>query len=162
MTLVALAPGWLAAFLILLLTAAAVQDGLQLRISNLLSGAVAISALVAMALSDPGRDLWQNFLLFALVLSIGTFLFASGIMGGGDIKLLAAAALWFDLTSGWKLLVVIALVGGVEALLLILLRRLRWSQASQEKFLLLRRGEGIPYGIAIALGVALLVIVLRY
>jgi prepilin peptidase CpaA len=82
-------------------------------------------------------------------------------MGGGDVKLLAACALWFDLASGWKTLVAIALAGGVEALAVLLLRRLPWPDPVRGQVLLLRRREGIPYGIAIALGVAVMAIWLR-
>ena len=77
-------------------------------------------------------------------------------MGGGDVKLLAASALWFDLTSGWRLLVAIALAGGIEALVIIIVRRMPFSDGARRRFLLLQRRGPIPYGIAIALGVALM------
>jgi len=77
-------------------------------------------------------------------------------MGGGDIKLLAASALWFDLSTGWRLLVAIAIAGGLETLILFGLRRLPWPAIIPQKVLLLRRREAIPYGIAIALGAALM------
>ena len=156
MKLLVTAPEWLAAILFLLLAAAAIQDGLRLRISDWISGLVAIGAFAALALDGPVSGLWQNFLLFAAVLAIGTFMFGRGWMGGGDIKLLAASALWFDLWDGWKLLVAIAVAGGVEAIILMALRRLPWSGTLRDKLLLLQRGGPIPYGIAIALGVALM------
>ena len=156
MRLLATAPEWLAVILFLLLAAAAIQDGLRLRISDWISGMVAIGAFAALALDGPVSGLWQNFLLFAAVLAIGTFMFGRGWMGGGDIKLLAASALWFDLSDGWKLLVAIAVAGGVEAITLMVLRRLPWSGTMRAKLLLLQRGGPIPYGIAIALGVAVM------
>lgn len=154
MRLLSAAPDWLAALLLLLLVIAAIQDGWRLRISDWISGGVAICAFVALLLDWPIAGLWQNFLLFAAVLAIGTFMFGRGWMGGGDIKLLAASALWFNLADGWKLLVAIAVAGGIEALLIIILRRLPWSDAARSRALLLRRRGPIPYGIAIALGVA--------
>jgi len=90
------------------------------------------------------------------VVVIVTFMFGLGWMGGGDIKLLSASALWYNLSDGWKLLVAIAIAGGIEALLIIFVRRLPWSDAARGKALLLRRRGPIPYGIAIALGVALM------
>ena len=156
MKLLALAPDWLAFILLLLLLVAAAQDAWRLRISDWVSGAIAIGAFVALALDGPVAGLWQNFLLFAAVLAVGTFMFGRGWMGGGDIKLLAASALWFDLSNGWKLLVAIAIAGGIEALLIIILRRLPWSDKARNKALLLQRRGPIPYGIAIALGVALM------
>ena len=91
------------------------------------------------------------------MLAVGTFMFGRGWMGGGDIKLLAASALWFDLSDGWKLLVAVAIAGGMETLI---------SHAASPAALAGRRSaarpcccggaRAIPYGIAIALGVALM------
>jgi prepilin peptidase CpaA len=156
MRLLLSAPDWLAAALLLLLLAAAIQDGWRLRISDWISGLIAIGAFAALMLDGPVSGLWQNFLLFAAVLAVGTFMFGRGWMGGGDIKLLAASALWFNLSDGWKLLVAIAIAGGIEALLIIILRRLPWPESVRGKVLLLRSKGPIPYGIAIALGVALM------
>jgi len=156
MRLLAVAPDWLAAILLLLLIVAAIQDAWRLRISDWISGLIAIGAFVALAIDGPVSGLWQNLLLFAAVLAVGTFMFGRGWMGGGDIKLLAASALWFDLSDGWKLLVAIAITGGIEALLVIILRRMPWSGRLRGGVLLLRRGGPIPYGFAIALGVALM------
>ena len=156
MRLLVTAPDWLAAVLLLLLLAAAVQDGWRLRISDWISGLIVLFAFAALLLDGPVSGLWQNFLLFAAVLAVGTFMFSRGWIGGGDIKLLAASALWFNLSDGWKLLVAIAIAGGIEALLIVVIRRLPWSDDLRGKALLLTRGGPIPYGIAIALGVALM------
>ena len=156
MRLMVTAPDWLAATLLLLLIGAAIQDAWRLRISDWISGLIAIGAFVALAIDGPVSGLWQNLLLFAAVLAVGTFMFGRGWMGGGDIKLLAASALWFDLSDGWKLLVAIAIAGGIEALLVIILRRMPWSDRLRGGILLLQRRGPIPYGIAIAVGVALM------
>lgn len=162
MRLLVTAPDWLAGLLLLMLLLAAIQDGWRLKISDWLSGGIAILAFLALVLDGPVSGLWQNFLLFAAVLAVGTFMFGRGWMGGGDVKLLAASSLWFNLGDGWKLLVAIALAGGIEALLIIILRRLPWSDNARGKALLLRRRGPIPYGIAIALGVALMCWWLRF
>ena len=156
MRLLVTAPDWVAALLLLLLVLAALQDGWRLRISDWISGLVAILAFVALVLDGPVSGLWQNFLLFAGVLAVGTFMFGRGWMGGGDIKLLAASSLWFNLSDGWRLLSAIAIAGGVEALVIMIVRRLPWSDTARSKVLLLSRRGLIPYGIAIALGVALM------
>lgn len=161
MILLASAPAWLAALLLLLMLLAALEDAWRMEISNWTSAAVAIGAFVAVYLNGPVIGFWENLLLFVGVLVIGTFLFARGAMGGGDIKLMAAAALWFDLASGWKLLVAIAIAGGIETLLILGLRKLPWPDGVRRKGLLLQRRGGIPYGIAIALGVALMAYWLR-
>jgi prepilin peptidase CpaA len=154
--LIVSAPDWLAILLLVLLLAAAIQDGWRLRISDWISGGIAVGAFIALLLDGPVAGLWQNLALFAATLAIGTFMFGRGWMGGGDIKLMAASALWFDLSNGWKLLVAVAIAGGAETLLIMILRRLPWPDKVRRKALLLRRGGPIPYGIAIALGVALM------
>lgn len=161
MNLLATAPDWLAAIYLFLLLIAAAEDGWRMQISNLTSGAIAIGAFVAVAMDGPIIGLWQNVVLFVAMLVIGTFMFGRGWMGGGDVKLLAGSALWFDLSTGWKALVAIAIVGGIEAVAVILLRRLPWPESWRQRVLLLKRREGIPYGIAIALGIAVMAVWLR-
>ena len=56
------------------------------------------------------------------------------------------------MSSGWKLFVLIAILGGIETLILLGLRKLPWPEAARSRHLPLRNGEGIPYGIAIATG----------
>ena len=155
MNLLFSAPAWLAALLYVLLVVAALQDGWKMRISNWVSGAVAVGAFVAVAMDGPIVGLWQNLVLFVAVLVIGTAFFARSWMGGGDVKLLAAGALWCDFSSGWKMLVAVALAGGVETILILLARKFSWSDRTLERVEFLRRRGGVPYGIAIAAGLIL-------
>ena len=140
MNLLASAPAWLAVILYVLLVIAALEDGWRMRIGNLTSGAIAIGAFVAIALDGPIVGLWQNLLLF---------------VGGGDVKLLAAGGLWCDFSTGWKMLVAVALAGGLETILILLSRGFPWSDRTLERVEFLRRRGGIPYGIAIAAGLIL-------
>ena len=155
MNLLSSAPAWLAALLYVLLAIAAIQDGWRMKISNWVSGAIAIGAFVAVALDGPIVGLWQNLALFAGVLVVGTFMFGRNWMGGGDVKLLAAGALWCNFSAGWKMLVAVALAGGLETILILLLRGLNWSDRTLERGEFLRRRGGVPYGIAIAAGLSL-------
>lgn len=161
MILLATAPVWLAALLFLFLTLAALEDLWRLEINDWLCGAVAAAAFLALAINGPAGELWQNLLLFALVLGFGTLLFVRGWMGGGDVKLLAACSLWFDLGHGWKMLVAVAIAGGLEALLVMLLRALPWPSYLRKRIAVLRRDEAIPYGVAIGAGVALVAFTVR-
>ena len=155
MNLLASAPAWLAVILYVLLVIAALEDGWRMRIGNLTSGAIAIGAFVAIALDGPIVGLWQNLLLFVGVLAIGTVFFSRSWMGGGDVKLLAAGGLWCDFSTGWKMLVAVALAGGLETILILLSRGFPWSDRTLERVEFLRRRGGIPYGIAIAAGLIL-------
>ena len=161
MTLLASAPDWLAALLLLLLTLAALEDLWRLEINDWVCGVIAACAFLAVAMDGPAGEVWQNLLLFALVLGLGTLLFVRGWMGGGDVKLLAACSLWFDLDQGWKMLVAVAIAGGLETLLVMLLRVLPWPHSLRNRIAALQRNEGIPYGVAIGAGVVLIGLTIR-
>lgn len=157
MNLIPAAPYWLIYILIGLLVVAAIEDGWRGRIANLTVALVGFGAVVAAVLGGLQLAMWQNLLLAALVLAVGTFLFARGWMGGGDVKLLAACALWLDLASGWKMLVAVAIAGGIETVLILIMRKLPWAEQWGTKLTIFRRRGGIPYGIAIACGMMLVV-----
>ena len=59
----------------------------------------------------------------AVMLIAGFALFAAGIFGGGDAKLLAASALWFGWPGIARYIFVVALLGGLLALVILGLRR---------------------------------------
>ncbi|WP_051503965.1 A24 family peptidase [Sphingomonas jaspsi] len=155
MNLVALAPHWLVVIMLFLLLAAATEDAWRMQISDSFSVAILLGAGLAILLAGPAWSLWQNMALVLAVLVVGTFLFARGGMGGGDVKLMGAASLWFDWSMGWRMLVAVALAGGLEAILVTLIRLLPWSDGARSRVALRQRQEGLPYGIAIAAGVAL-------
>ena len=152
MNLFALSPEWLVTMAAALLVVAAVEDAWRLQISNWISIALAALAGMAALLAVPIVDLWQNVALMLGVLWLGTFLFARGMMGGGDVKLLAAVALFVDLSAGWRMLVAIAILGGLEAIIVMSLRAVPVPASARERVALLRSGRDLPYGIAIVLG----------
>src|SRR3546814_6718397 len=84
--------------LALLVSAAGIQDVLSRRISNIFPLVIVLLFLIATTLGGWSVEVWQNFASFILVLGIGAILFQRGILGGGDVKLWAAVALWFNLT----------------------------------------------------------------
>jgi prepilin peptidase CpaA len=149
MNLIPNSPTWLVLLLCAALLAAAAEDFVRLRISNLTCAAVLILALIAMGISGFPLALWQNVVVFAVLLALGIPLFAAGKMGGGDVKLLACLGLWVDLRDGLWLLASVLLAGGILALVYILVRLARG--AGRDK-----KSKGIPYGIAIAAGAALI------
>lgn len=137
----------LSSALILLLAAllirAAVTDIRARTISNGLNAAIALMAplyWIAMGLS-PWPDMAVQVGLCLAVFALFVALFAMGMMGGGDVKMLAALALWLPAGALMTLLVLMALLGGVVTLVTLIHHR--WT-----------RREGaveIPYGVAIAL-----------
>jgi len=142
------APLWAQLLLVAILLGAAVQDIAQRKISNWLCLAVILAAAAAAIAIGPTFALWQNALCFALLLAIGTPLFAAGWLGGGDVKLLAALGLWANFTVILPLVACILIGGGVLAALSLAVRGARAA----------RRSKGVPYGVAIAVGAAIVLL----
>ena len=82
------------------------------------------------------------------VLLIAAGLFAGGLMGGGDVKLLSAAALWAGPAQVVPFLLVVAMAGGLLSLLVLL--RVRAAAIAGRPVAAQRRC--VPYGLAIAAG----------
>ena len=144
MNLIPFAPIWLAGLLFLALVAAAAEDVWRLRISNITVLVVIAAAIGAMAFEGFRGPLWQNAVIFAVILTIGTFAFSANLLGGGDVKLLAATGLWVNFEASLSLISSIFLAGGVVAIVYIAKRKLQGKKRSE--------ANRIPYGVAIAAG----------
>jgi prepilin peptidase CpaA len=152
----------LAAFSALML-AAAVEDFRRLVIPNRLI--LALIATWPLYLATGGLALVAALAALGVavaVLAVGALLFARGLIGGGDVKLLCAAALWAGPAATPQLLVLTALFGGVLSLILLSPLGARLSLAGRA---LLGPPDAadaaggriaVPYGMAIA-GAALFV-----
>ena len=127
-----------------ILVFAAAVDVRTFTISNKLNLAVALLApLYWLSVALP---LWPDVGVH-LAVSTGVFVllagaFYAGMMGGGDVKLAAALALWFSPQSTIKFLVLTSLAGGVLTLGVLAWHRLKQREGRPE----------IPYGVAIAFG----------
>ena len=90
------------------------------------------------------------------VFAIGLGLFAAGVLGGGDVKLLAALAPWVSPQQSLFFLIVMALAGGAVALLTLFLTWLNRKTATKQSFMndfftsLGNDRDTVPYGVAIA------------
>ncbi len=123
---------------------ACVDDLRRRIIENWLTGGIALGAPLWWWTN--GYALWPDVGL-QLILALGLFLlfmifFVLRAMGGGDVKLIGALALWFPLGTMATILTVMAVVGGVLTLAMIVRHHLRRDPGRPE----------IPYGIAIAAG----------
>lgn len=160
MNLLATAPDWLIGILFAALAAAAIQDAVQLRISNLITVAVLALALLAIGVSGFAIGAWQNVAVFAVVLALGTLLFSRGVIGGGDAKLLAAVGFWTDFGSALLVIASIFICGGLLALAILALR-IGVPDRLARRLATLRPRGGIPYGIAISAGTLVATAILR-
>jgi prepilin peptidase CpaA len=106
-----------------LLGLAAVTDIRERRIPNLLTGALAALYPVYVLVS-PTPVAWLAALgLAAVVFVVGLGLFARGLIGGGDVKLLAALSLWAGPEQFVWFILVTTLAGGVLSLISLWSRR---------------------------------------
>jgi prepilin peptidase CpaA len=156
-----LVPQWLAWTFGGLLIAAALQDAMRLKISNITCGLVLLGGIVAALMIGFYVDMWQNLAVFAVLLAIGTPLFAAGKLGGGDVKLFAATGLWFAFDGALRMAITVLLMGGLLAIVIVTLRHFSWSDKARERAIILRPRAGIPYAVAIAAGGLLTILVQR-
>ena len=107
---------------------------------------LAIAALALPFWWANGLGLWPDVALqlgvALLVFALFAAAFTIGAMGGGDVKLVAAVALWLPWQAVVALLVIMSLAGGALTLAMLVRKRLARSEARLE----------IPYGVAIAFG----------
>ena len=123
---------------------AAVVDVRTFTISNKLNLAIALMAPLFWWAT--GVDLWPDAAIRVAV-AVGVFIlfaiaFQLGAMGGGDVKLAAALALWFAPGDTVRLIILMSLAGGVLTLAVLGLHRARKKEGRPE----------VPYGVAIAFG----------
>jgi prepilin peptidase CpaA len=137
-----------------LMAFAASSDLLTMTISNRISLALALGFLILAAVCGlaPQAILW-HMLAGLGVLAAGLALFARGLVGGGDAKLAAVAALWlgFDRLADYVLLS--SLLGGIVTLAILAFRLMplpTWLADDVHAAKLHQPGEGVPYGIALA------------
>ena len=152
MTGVFLAYGLLAALAIALL-GAAISDLRTRLIHNWLTVGIAAAAPAFWWAS--GLSLWPG-VAAQLALGVAAFavlagLFAAGAMGGGDVKLLTALALWLPWQPFLQLIVIMALLGGALTLVCLVWHRIARRSGKLE----------VPYGVAIS-GAGLWVIASTY
>ena len=152
------APLYLVLLLLAGLTWAAVEDITRRQVSNLAVLLVAGSGIAAFLMTGQGLRLWEPLVVALAVLAVGTLLFAKGLMGGGDIKLMAAGCFWFVLRGQLTYLTSALMAGGVLALVVLAARW--WRQRGTER--LGRKSIGIPYAVAIAVGAAWTVYAARF
>ena len=99
----------------------------------------------------------------AVVLFLAALCWVRGWLGGGDVKLLAAAALAVPVMALPSFILDVGMAGGLLALLYLLARRLVPAARTSAPVSLaarvwraerwrIRRGGPLPYGVAIAIG----------
>jgi prepilin peptidase CpaA len=129
-------------------------DTTRYTISNRVN-AIILCLFVVAAIFLPVQ--WEALGAAAIFFALGLGLFALGLMGGGDVKLLTVLTLW----TGWdeatlSFFFLTGIFGGVLCIILLPLRRflpnpLFKSNPTRPTPRILTRKEPVPYGIAIAM-----------
>ena len=133
----------LPAVLALLLVSAGIEDARIREIANWKNAAIALLAPVwwtAIGLS-PWPDMVIQIGVAAAVLALFATAFHFGQMGGGDVKLIAALALWLPVVPLMRMLLLMSVIGGVLTLVMLIEHKVRQKHRTLE----------IPYGVAIAI-----------
>ncbi len=143
----------LLALLAIILIAAAIIDIRTFTISNRLT--VGVALLAPLFWVSLGLPVWPD-VAFRIAVAIGVFIllavaFYLRMMGGGDVKLASALALWFRPDATLRFLIYMSVAGGILTLAIVGLHKLRKKEGKPE----------IPYGVAIAFG-ALTILAQRF
>jgi prepilin peptidase CpaA len=129
---------------------------LTFRIPNWLNALIVVLFFpMALVTGMPAEAILWHVIAAIAVLAVGFGLFSTGLIGGGDAKLLAAVGLWFGWPALLPFLVFTTIAGGVLALAVNL-----WALVEVERDV---QGYGwmkrwfnfkakLPYGMAIAAG----------
>ena len=139
-----------------LLALAVVTDLEAMRIPNRIC--LAIAALYPVHVLAAGGPVdWPGALaVAAAVFAFGLIPFCLGLMGGGDVKLMAAAALWAGPAAALDFVLVTTFLGGVMAMVMVSPYRfamaLALARIGRDDIGTVLMGRVIPYAVAIAAG----------
>ena len=125
-----------------LLVAAGIEDARTREIANSKTAAIALLAPLWWFANGmaPWPDMAIQIGIAVAVFALFCLLFQIGVMGGGDVKLIAALSLWLPLGAFIVMLMVMSVAGGVLTIGMLIARAGRRGHAPIE----------VPYGIAIA------------
>ena len=145
----------------LFLCASAVSDLRHRSIPNLLTGSMAVVGVLLSVTGSGVLGAGSALLAGAVTLAIGLLLQVARLVGGGDVKLFAAMAMWIGPKGSVDAALATAIAGGVLALFFLrrpspvsgavqspgpppLISRLQLDEG--------RDFERVPYGVAVAAG----------
>ena len=134
--------------------AAAASDVRSRKIPNALTGALAVAGVCTAGATHGFFGVGIALALLAILLGAGTFAYARGWFGGGDIKLLAAGCCGLTPALAADFLIFTALCGGLLSLYaLATSQRMVTALITRQ---LPQTGERLPYAVAAAGGALLL------
>jgi prepilin peptidase CpaA len=146
----------LLAILPTLVIVAGLKDLTSMKIPNWISGLLILGFFPAtLSVGLPPGAIGIHLAVGVAALLIGMGLFTLNLLGGGDVKLMAAACLWLGLSGSGVFVLATAVVGGLFSLALLASRACLppYVGAGPGWLVQLMKPNGhIPYGVAIAIG----------
>lgn len=134
---------------VVLLVWAAICDLTSLRVPNLACAGIGAVFFIHTILRADITWALHGALIGAAIFAFGAVLFARGYLGGGDVKMLAAVAMWAGSDKFLDFILVTAVAGASFALVMMspigfYIQGINGGLA--------RRRMVMPYGVAIAIG----------
>jgi prepilin peptidase CpaA len=133
--------------LALLLVSAGIQDARTREIANWKNAAILLLAPLwwwSNGLS-PWPDMAIQLAVAMVIFALFCVAFHFGWMGGGDVKMIGALALWFPFSALAWMLILMSLIGGALTLVFLVEQTIRKKPGVVE----------VPYGVAIAIAALL-------
>jgi len=151
--------GIITVYLIFSMLAVVYFDVTRFIIPNWLVGSLLALYPVAVWLCPHAVDWKMAIVGMLMVFAVGYAVFAMKWMGGGDIKLITVCALWVGFDTLLDFIFITALLGGLFAVVLLMVRKWLPLMIRRETPWprILRDKEPIAYGVAIAIAFLLLV-----
>jgi prepilin peptidase CpaA len=134
---------------------AALSDLREYRIPNKISLALLALYPIHVLVSPAPVDWLMALAVASLVFAAGLTLFFCRMIGGGDVKFLAAASLWAGATLTLPLLLVMGLAGGALGLVALGIQNVRRYRSAGIAGVVPDNtvaAPKLPYGVAIAAG----------
>ncbi|MDZ7283388.1 prepilin peptidase [Sphingomonas sanguinis] len=134
--------------LVLLLVSAGIEDARTREIADAKN--IAIALLAPLWWWTSGLAVWPDMAV-QIGIALAVFLlfaqaFRIGMMGGGDVKMIAAIALWLPLSSLFRMVLVMSIAGGAVTIAMLVDHRLRVRKQGDAA-----PAIEVPYGVAIAI-----------
>ena len=126
-----------------LLVSAGIEDARTREIANWKTATVALLAPLWWYANglDPWPDMAVQLGCALAVFAVFLLAFHFGMMGGGDVKLIVALALWLPFSSFLTMMMVMSIAGGIVTLIMMSESRIKKNRENIE----------VPYGVAIAI-----------
>jgi len=155
MIIESLAPALFVLVFVGLVLTAAGNDIASMLIPNWVSIALAVVfPVAALTAGMSWAEIGLHALTGVLVFVAGFILFSIGVLGGGDVKVIAGVAVWTGTAALSPFAFWTTAAGGVLGLVILLARKRMAPAEGRPAFFnrLLTPTKGIPYAVAIAVG----------